>query len=210
MNQAKKVHSHPESFQETRSSLISINKGDSFFTNSLNEPLCFSLRIIIYSFPASTESPEMPQNSAWRGREAVPGQIYLSTFLREPGPEMVGHWEKGRELQVGVRCACKNVCIITKLPNLHERHLHHMSHSRTWKKKSDGACLGMLWDRRPESTSALTNTQWCIHHPMLGTTQGTENKEQSHLTASQHCGIHWDPITGPCMWKYLITFIRSV
>lgn len=26
MNQAKKVHSHPESFQETRSSLITINK----------------------------------------------------------------------------------------------------------------------------------------------------------------------------------------
>ena len=26
---------------------------------------------------------------------------------------------------------CKNVCIITKLPSLHEQHLHHMSHSRT-------------------------------------------------------------------------------
>lgn len=170
-NQAKQVHSHPESFQETRSSLISINKGDSSFTNTLNEPLCFSLRIILYYFPASTESPETPQNSARRGREGVPVQTYLSTFLREPGPEMAGHWEKGRELQVGARCACKNVCIITKHPNL-----HHMSHSRTWKKRRDGACLGMLWDWQPESTSALTNTQWCIHHPMLGTTQGTENK----------------------------------
>lgn len=95
-------------------------QGDSSFTNSLNEPLCFPYRIIIYSFPDSTESPSAPEFSPERHRSP---STSLSTFSRETGPE-----KRGGECRWLRKCEGKNVCFITMLPNLHVCHIPPISH----------------------------------------------------------------------------------
>lgn len=80
---------------------------------------------------------------------------------------MAGNWEKGRGTQVGVKCECENVCFITKLPNLHEPHLHHTSHGRTWEKRRDGpapGCCGTGTLSPPERWQIRTGASCCARH----------------------------------------------
>lgn len=55
-------------------------QGDSSFTNSLNEPLCFPKGFIIYSFPASTQSPSAPEFSTERQRRSPSTNLLVHIF----------------------------------------------------------------------------------------------------------------------------------
>lgn len=169
MNQGKKVHSHPESFQETRSSLIAVNKETHLSPAHWMSPFV-SPKGSSYILSLLLQKVQVPQNWALRGR-GVLIQTYLSTFSRETGPEMAGHRGKGRSMLVAAKvwrqeCLLCN-CFQTYLPvNTYVP----LKRKRERMEPASGCCrtgvvnLPVSWQICTDASSSVP-----------GTIQGTEN-----------------------------------
>lgn len=166
MNQAKKVHSHPESFQETRSCLITINKETHLSPTHWMSPFV-SPKGSSYILSLLLQKVQVPQNPALTGRGEVPTQTYAH-FQEE---QALG-WqdtEKG-ERQAG---RCKSVSTRFTLQwglFVYATYITCPTQIIRKEKREDGARFRMLWDRSGESIRMWTNTHW-PSFSMLGATQ---------------------------------------
>lgn len=171
MNQAKKVHSHPESFQETRSSLIAINK-ETHLSPSHWMSLFVSPKGSSYILSLLLQKVQVPQNWAMRGRGVVLIQTYLSTFSRETGPKMAGHGEKGRSMTVAAK-VWRQECLLYNCFQAYLRVTYLPCPIKKGKRK-DGAYLRCC---RTGVVGLPGSWQTCVHasSSVPGTLQGPEN-----------------------------------